>query len=99
MTRPMQSSHDSPPSHCERGLLGSSPGTGNLHGYQNSIVSAINNQGQVVGCAWAPSTRAQIYDDLSKLIADFNDPIPPDSGWQLVYANDINDAGQIVGQG
>ena len=30
---------------------------------------------------------------------DLNDLIPPDSGWLLQRANDINDQGQIVGRG
>jgi hypothetical protein len=30
---------------------------------------------------------------------DLNDLIPPDSGWNLMEAHDINDAGEIVGFG
>ena len=67
--------------------------------------SAINNQGHVVGDAWGPQNgawlfaRAYIYDHRTGEITDLNDLIPRNRGWQLVFDNDINDAGQIVGQG
>jgi probable HAF family extracellular repeat protein len=78
---------------------------GSLPDYQNSVASAINNEGQVVGYAWGPQNnagplaKAYIYDHRSGVMTDLNQLIPEGSGWQLVLANDINDAGQIVGRG
>jgi probable HAF family extracellular repeat protein len=64
--------------------------------------SAINNSGQVVGFA-SPSflsfdnERAFIFSGGT--IQDLNNLIPANSGWVLRKAVDINDAGQIVGDG
>lgn len=55
----------------------------------------INNAGQVVG----------LYNGFNPFLwadgvfADLNDLMPPDSGWQLVMAQGINDQGQIAGWG
>lgn len=78
---------------------------GTLPGYQNSVATAINNAGQVVGYAWRPVNDADpvrapyLYDHRTGVMADLNLLIPQDSGWQLIDAFDISDAGQIVGQG
>src|SRR5687768_17919223 len=32
-------------------------------------------------------------------MTDLTDLLPPDGGWSIDWANDINDAGQIVGKG
>jgi probable HAF family extracellular repeat protein len=66
-----------------------------------SIARAINNAEQVVGYSnpsyFTPSDkRAFIYDSV---MHDLNNLIPAGSGWVLSEANDINDAGQIVGNG
>jgi probable HAF family extracellular repeat protein len=52
--------------------------------------SAINNLGQVVGgkYLWTNGT-----------LTDLNSLIDPSSGWVITGTTDINDAGQIVGQG
>jgi len=57
--------------------------------------SAINNRGEVVGnsAGWA-----FIWDETNGM-RKLNDLLPLDSGWDLLYANDINDNGWIVGQG
>ena len=71
-------------------------------GYKYALASAINNAGQVVGFA-SPSffssegERAFIFS--SGMMQDLNNLIPADSGWILSRAVDINDAGQIVGNG
>jgi probable HAF family extracellular repeat protein len=64
-----------------------------------SEASAINDFGQVVGRSSVASGghHAFIYSDGR--MTDLNDMIPPDSGWELTDATDINNAGQIVGCG
>jgi probable HAF family extracellular repeat protein len=84
---------------------GATTDIGTLPNYHSSVASAINNQGHVVGFALGPQNgaglraRAYLYDHRSGVMTDLNQLIPQGSGWQLVFANDINDAGQIVGQG
>jgi probable HAF family extracellular repeat protein len=89
---------------------GTTTDVGTLPGYQNSIASAINNLGQVVGYAWLPVDwlpkdetnqfrRAYVYDHRTGVMTNLNDLIPPESEWYLVDAFAINDVGQIVGRG
>jgi probable HAF family extracellular repeat protein len=78
---------------------------GTLPGHDNSVAWAINTACQVVGYSWgrqgegAPEAGAFLYDHRTGLMSDLNDLIPPESGWTRLWAPDINDAGQIVGQG
>jgi probable HAF family extracellular repeat protein len=65
----------------------------------NSEAHAINNHRQIVGITndvtinWVPALwESGTWYDLNALI-------PPGSGWTLLGANDINDAGQITGIG
>ena len=59
---------------------------------------AVNASGQVVGTSFTPAGEsAFIYED--GVLTDLNQLLPAGSGWQLAAAIDINDAGQIVGQG
>ena len=81
--------------------LGKLPGVPGEHG-----ASAINNSGQVVGWTYSPHSglteeegnRAFVWSE-STGIEDLNDLIPPDSGWALLSANDINESGQILCNG
>jgi len=61
----------------------------------------INNLRQVVGWAHTGSSgpqRAFLYSD--EVMIDLNDLLPPDSQWNFLYrATDINNVGQIVGNG
>ncbi len=61
---------------------------------------AINNHGQVVGwSAISPTSglnHAVLWEGGD--ILDLND-LHDGAGWDLRWANDINDAGQIVGWG
>jgi probable HAF family extracellular repeat protein len=65
---------------------------------ETNQVWAINSRGDIVGRG-RPSSgieRAFLYTDEGGL-QDFDDLIDVSAGWHLHYANDINDAGQIVG--
>lgn len=78
------------------------PQTDNLGslGGNYSYAYSINNLGQVVGTSddsTGDRRRAFLYDNGPML--DLNVFIPSDSGWLLQVAEDINDAGQIVGWG
>jgi probable HAF family extracellular repeat protein len=64
-----------------------------------SLAYGINATGQVVGQdANNGSSRAFVYDAANGMI-DLNSLIDPTSGWHLVSAAAINDAGQITGYG
>ena len=75
-----------------------------------STALGINGQGEIVGgssyefyCSGGPSgscgilMHAFLYSN--GVMQDFNDLIPPDSGWVLYAATAINDGGQIVAHG
>jgi len=69
-------------------------------GYDTSWAYAINDMGQVVGFSQSPRTalfEAFIWQDGQ--MTNLNDLIPANSGWVLREARDINNIGQIVGQG
>jgi probable HAF family extracellular repeat protein len=60
----------------------------------------INNSGQVVG-GYAPPRTAPSHAFLytNGVRVDLNTLIPPNTGWTLLFASAINDAGQIAGNG
>lgn len=77
-----------------------------LTGNSNANVTIawdINNHGQIVGVEMfsVPDEdypyRATLWQNHNTI--DLNTCIPRDSGWYLLNANGINDAGQIVGYG
>lgn len=73
---------------------------GTLNG-SNSIALGINANGQAVGYiedTTSESNRAFVWDNMHGML-DLNTLVLPTSGWTLEQANDINDAGQIVGWG
>jgi len=63
----------------------------------------INDHGQVVGRCWGDEHAFLRLPEpaygLSAGMHDLNNLVPPDSGWVLSAAGDINNAGQIVGIG
>lgn len=60
----------------------------------------INTSGQVVGWSYPTgSTVRHAFLYSSGTMVDLNDLLPTDSGWVLMEARSINDAGQIVGRG
>jgi probable HAF family extracellular repeat protein len=68
---------------------------GTLPGDIFSIAWSINNRGQIVGQSIGPNgSRAVVWHD--GMITDLNTLIQPGSV-TLVYANDIDDSGMIVG--
>jgi probable HAF family extracellular repeat protein len=74
-------------------------GLENLGGVgEHNVAMGINTSGDVVGTRGQSQKRAVRYTDAAGL-QDLNTLIDPSSGWVLLGANDINDAGQIVGYG
>ncbi len=59
---------------------------------------ALNDQRQVVGRLDVPGPNAAFLWQ-SGTVLDLNDLIPAGTGWQLMEATGINDAGKIVGSG
>jgi probable HAF family extracellular repeat protein len=80
---------------------------GDLTDSGNTTPRAINESSQIVGQSdigyverpWGFSHigHAFLYDN--GLMSDLNTLIPVNSGWELMYATDINNRGQIVGYG
>jgi probable HAF family extracellular repeat protein len=73
---------------------------GVLQGGTQSFAYGINNAGQVVGAsdsAAASTLHAFIYS--GGRMRDLNSLIPANSGWVLTEAREINNSGQIVGNG
>ena len=68
-------------------------------GGTESVALDLNNAGLVVGWSHIPdgSSRAFLYEQ--GVMIDLNTRLPAGSGWTLLSANAINDAGQIVGEG
>lgn len=59
---------------------------------------SINNVAQIVGTLPKGGDRAFLWDNAQGLM-DLNNLIPADSSWILTDARDINNRGQIVGEG
>jgi probable HAF family extracellular repeat protein len=69
--------------------------------YPDNIALAVNNHGQIVGHAQCIASGGSLAGFLWQdgTMYNLNHLIPPGSGWDLIKATDINDAGQIVGFG
>lgn len=70
-------------------------------GYPFGCGNCINNNQVAIGACWVQGyeTDAHAYMTENGVSTDLNTLLPPNSGWQLLEANAINDAGQIVGSG
>ncbi len=68
-------------------------------GGDRSLAYGINDAGYVVGEAERDDGENHAFLWVSGDMLDLNDLIPPNSGWLLLRANDINNQGQIVGRG
>ena len=72
---------------------------GTLPGGLYSLASAINNSDQVVGTSSVAGGGWHAFLYEGGEMRDLNALLPPDSGWVLTDAVDINDHGEIVGRG
>jgi len=63
---------------------------------EHNTAMGINASGQVVGHSGQSAPRALLYTDAGGL-RNLNALIDSSLGWVLLAANDVNDAGQIVG--
>ena len=72
---------------------------GTLPGDVYSASSGMNSKGQVVGqsCDVNFNCRAFLWEN--GVMTDLNTLIPPGSSLYLIYGSDINDKGEIAGQG
>jgi probable HAF family extracellular repeat protein len=68
-------------------------------GGKGSAAHDINGLGQVVGHSALPGSGQAAFIWRDGAMIDLNTLVPADSGWSLVWANGINDSGQIVGSG
>jgi len=64
-----------------------------------SEAHAINDSRRVVGSATTPGDRHAFLWSESTGMEDLNVLLPPNSGWELIGAEDINDSGQILCEG
>jgi probable HAF family extracellular repeat protein len=64
----------------------------------SSLPTLINNHGQIVGASCDIDGNCRAFLWQNKKMKDLNTLIPPDSPLYLLFAFDINDAGDIVGQ-
>jgi probable HAF family extracellular repeat protein len=65
----------------------------------SSQAYSINNKGEVVGRSAVPAGGYHAFLYRQEQMLDLNDLIPTGTGWVLSEAVDINDHGQIVGNG
>lgn len=73
---------------------------GALPGDESSRALAINDNGQITGWSGTPdqSTSRAVLWQCEQML-DLNVLIPADSGWTLIEARGVNNAGRIVGLG
>ncbi|MBD3673454.1 MAG: hypothetical protein HUJ26_07995 [Planctomycetaceae bacterium] len=72
-----------------------------LPGFFRSSACGINSSGDIVGFIgpWRDRGKAVLWEAGTHNIVDLNTPAIAAQGWELFVANDINDAGLIVGSG
>lgn len=81
-----------------QGADGSMHDLGTLYAY--SEARALNERGVVVGTTDRADGGYHAFVFHASIgMRALDDFLPPDSGWQLVEANDVNDSNQIVGLG
>jgi probable HAF family extracellular repeat protein len=72
---------------------------GNLPGGTSSYGAGVGSAGQIVGIADGSGFRSHGFLYSNGQMTDVNTLIPANSGWTLLTAVAMNNAGQIVGQG
>jgi len=72
---------------------------GTLPGDVFSVAFSINNGGQIVGQSCDASGNCRAFLWQNGVMTDLNTVIPPNSPLYLLSANDVNDRGEIAGQG
>ncbi|MGA2963972.1 MAG: hypothetical protein ABSD96_20070 [Candidatus Korobacteraceae bacterium] len=72
---------------------------GTLPGGAASFGITINASGQVVGDSSGTNFSDHAFLYSGGTMTDLNTVLPPNSGWTILIANGINDAGQITGVG
>jgi probable HAF family extracellular repeat protein len=72
---------------------------GVLPGGSHSLAYGINNSGQVVGASDSAKATLHAFVYSGGQMRDLNSLIPANSSWELTEAREINNAGQIVGNG
>jgi probable HAF family extracellular repeat protein len=65
----------------------------------SSEAYSLNNRGEVVGRSAVPGNGHYAFLYREGRMLDLNDLIPTGTGWVLTDAVDINNSGQIVGNG
>jgi probable HAF family extracellular repeat protein len=65
----------------------------------SSYAYGVNESGEVVGYSWLADGDQHAFLDTGGTMLDLNSLIPANSGWELLTAYGINDAGQITGEG
>jgi probable HAF family extracellular repeat protein len=64
-----------------------------------SVPNAINSKGQIVGVSFIDSTNEHAFLWENGTLTDLNTLLPANSGWELIQAFYLNDAGRVVGVG
>jgi probable HAF family extracellular repeat protein len=72
---------------------------GALQEISDSWGFAINNSGVVVGQSYTNSGAVHAFVYNGKKMSDLNDLVEKGSGYTLIVANGVNDAGQIIANG
>jgi probable HAF family extracellular repeat protein len=72
---------------------------GTVPGFDNSLAYGINDHGVIVGDLHSPGSLGRPFIYRRGVMTNLNDLIRPDSGFTLLSARAINDAGQIMGWG
>jgi probable HAF family extracellular repeat protein len=70
--------------------------------FMNGGAQTISDNGQIVGAAYNSDfsdLHAFVWPSSTSQGIDLNTVIPSDSGWELLWATDVNNRGEIVGTG